>query len=245
MTFLLNWVILKRLRFTQGYPMPMYVDGGCMCGETLCKDVLFTFNVNIEDAEHNATYHKKWMATQYYDREQGQSHMIAPATKLEQDRLVTGISLTADIDKLKGATVDQYVKFKATDTPHLLYDGLGNEKAHFVCSSTFNSKVNSERLLVFPMGPPEYGTDWKVNPEQNCERTVDLKVVAFHAFADPPYMRFANTLARLHFPNDGSNPVFVSPVCKQGPQLFLSAGLRGTITLVEVNQSPSIASSSS
>ena len=58
-TFLLNWVILKRLRFTQGYPMPMHIDGGCMCGDNFCQDVLFTFNVNIEDSLHNTTYHKK------------------------------------------------------------------------------------------------------------------------------------------------------------------------------------------
>ena len=59
-TFLLNWVILKRLRFTQGYPMPMHIDGGCMCGDVLCDDVLFTFDINIDDKAHNDLYHMKW-----------------------------------------------------------------------------------------------------------------------------------------------------------------------------------------
>ena len=40
--------------------MPMNIDGGCMCGDVLCEDVLFTFNINIEDKVHNESYHKKW-----------------------------------------------------------------------------------------------------------------------------------------------------------------------------------------
>ena len=148
--------------------------------------------------------------------------MIAPATTIDADKLVTGISLPADIEKLKAAKVGKFITFKVTDVPYLLYNGLDQTKGHYVCSNTFR-------------GEEEYGTNWKVTNAHMCERTVSLKLMKYDIVSNPPYMKFAQTLAQLHFPAD-SNPEFVSPLCKQGPQLFLSAGLRGTVVLVDVDQ---------
>ena len=166
--------------------------------------------------------HPSRLSTQYYDRDQTPINMIAPATSMKNDTLVTGISDPGDIEKLKKAQVDKYILFKATDVPHLLYTGLDQTKGHYVCSNTFR-------------GEEEYGTNWKVTDDRLCERVVSLKLMKFDALSKPPSMKFAQTLAQLHFPAE-SNPEFVSPLCKQGPQLFLAAGLRGTITLVDVDQ---------
>jgi hypothetical protein len=221
-TFLLNWVILKRLRFTQGYPMPMHIDGGCMCGDNFCQDVLFTFNVNIEDSLHNTTYHKKWMSTQYYDRDQKRKSMVAKAATLDDDRLVTQIT-KENAELIKLVKVGEYVQFGVTDVPHLLYSGLDHTQGHYVCETAFR-------------GEEEFGSNWKTNKDTNqCKRSVALKLMMFNSDADPPYMRFAQTLAQLHFPVDGTSPVFVSPICKQGPQLFLAAGLRGAVTYEKIN----------
>ncbi len=50
-TVVLTWQfwILQRLHITPAYPIPMFIEGTCMCNGTLCPNVAFTMNLTSPD----------------------------------------------------------------------------------------------------------------------------------------------------------------------------------------------------
>ena len=54
-----------------GYPIPMFIEGSCICNDTICPNVAFTFNLSLnngtEDVHVNTSaYWDDWRGTQWW-----------------------------------------------------------------------------------------------------------------------------------------------------------------------------------
>ena len=235
--FVLNWVVMKQISFTHGYPMPMFVDGGCMCGDNFCDDVLFTFNLKMENKTHLNNYNSKWLHTQYYDYEQ---FMIPKAPKVpdgedpgsDKETLKLSIRDSQDVlqsvSKLKNANIGDYITFESGVLPYKLYDDVETKDAHLTCN-------NHDGLN-------ELGTKWKkvvgTDGGPVCTKSVSLRLMSktFNESAKTTILHFAQTLTVLSIPDavtDEEPMKFTFPLCKQGPQAFSDAGLKGLVYLKE------------
>jgi hypothetical protein len=197
-----------------------------MCGDDFCPDVLFTFNVKMKNNSHADKYHKKWMETQYFDFDQKFS-MIEPNKdrvdeKVADDWLKTKITDADKINQIKNVKAGSFITFKAEESTYPLYTGVGNDEAHHTCD-----------VLSLDGG---MGTSWTSTTGTDesvlCERQVSLRVTQNNKTAKATVLKFAQTLSELWIlDGEGEVPTFRSPVCKQGNQMFLYAGLRGAVTL--------------
>eukprot|EP00946_MAST-07B_sp_MAST-7B-sp1_P000656 g656.t1 len=140
---------------------------------------------------------------------------IAPASGVDSDNLaVLGVSggklSQQEMDTLAGANSMEYLRFK-------VLDGSGG------CSS-FSAKYI------------EQGTPWESSSSEKCERTKTFRVRSKYtipggASSDVTALVFFDSLAELHLIKspDGPSAQFHSPICGQGPHMFILAGLRGDV----------------
>jgi hypothetical protein len=91
-TFFMVWGVNKSTVFTYGQPMPMFLEGGCLCNGELCPDVLFTFNLSLppsgETVKDEDAYWETWRETVWWDLDGNHpGFSVAGASTPEDDLL--------------------------------------------------------------------------------------------------------------------------------------------------------------
>ena len=236
-TFFMVWGVNKSTVFTYGQPMPMFLEGGCLCNGELCPDVLFTFNLSLppsgETVKDEDAYWETWRETVWWDLDGNHpGFSVAGASTPEDDLLFFKYGSCTNTLALSMLGID-HDQCTSMLRKQLLEEAQPGDELLFEVVAPHELADNGTGLPCGDMGYPWEKTNWtkrypydmtyqwedgpyQGNGEQTCRMMSALRVMSKKAADhDGVVIQFDNTLAEL-FVNQ-TTAFLRSPICGQGP----------------------------